>query len=182
LDHESYEGLGFHAKDTPEFQEVRNYFEEKSSEALVKGYPQAAKELLEVMKSDQEKFFRMVAYCNHKDSRYYETPIFSYVSPEDFVSALLSLSPGERRTVRSALDERYNSNHFNMKLAVEVDWLESVVKLLQQAREARQGKMSGYFLERMITQCLNNSISQLKASNHAEVFITEHVPGETGTG
>ena len=51
----------------------------------------------------------------------------------------------------------------NRKLVSELDWLESVVKLLEIKKQERSGKLSGFMLGWLIDPYLMNAINKLKS-------------------
>ncbi len=139
-----YSGLGFHGKDLPEFGEFSEYVKKSQMEAKQESMPQAANELIEIMRSDVKKFVRMIIVSNSDDQIYCNTPIFKYSDATKFVSGLLEIRPKDRRLVAYALEERYKFK--SASLLGELDWLKEVSALLKAKADQMKGKLSGYAL------------------------------------
>lgn len=158
---ESYAGLCFFGNEFQEFQELCNYIEKCQIEAKIDSMPGAGKELLEIMVKDVSRFSRMICICNSADQIYYETPIFKYIAPEDFVSAYFHLPPDDRRTVFFALEERYKFENINQNLLEEIEWHKAIKALFEKEAELRQGKVSGHILRSAVDSYLTKIIEKL---------------------
>ena len=159
---ESYAGLCFFGNEFQEFQELCNYIEKCQLEAKADSMPGAGKELLKIMQKDVSRFSRMICLCNSSDQVYYETPIFKYIAPEDFVSTYFNLPPDDRRTVFFALEERYKFENTNQNLLEEIEWHKAIKGLFEKEAELRQGKVSGYVLRSAVDSHLTKIIEKLE--------------------
>lgn len=161
FDRESWGGLGFSGKELNEFKEFCIYLQEKIDDAINESYPDAGKELLQLMKEDVIKFRRRITLCEHEEQLYYEIPILSHIQPEEFVSVFLSISSEHKRSVGIAFKKRYEFSSLNQKIKSELNWLENVRDLLSKEQEKFNGKLSGYYINVFIDYCLNESINTL---------------------
>lgn len=161
-EHDAWGGLGFHSKETEDFKEICGYIDKKEEESTVESYPKIGNDLLKYISEDPQLFYRRVCLSNHEDNLYYEIPIFHYIKPEEFVSAFVSVPTDSKNTVCYAIGERYKFSQFNKSLKIEMEWLEAVVKLLEEQAQLRSGKISGYQLNSMITTYFLEAIKLLK--------------------
>ncbi|MCM2284459.1 MAG: KAP family NTPase [Desulfobacula sp.] len=163
LDTESWGGLGFHSKDDDMFKGLIKYISDKEEEAVLESYTSEAKDLLQLMKEDTNKFCRSLILCNHEDNKFSEVPILAYILPSDFVTAFLELTPDQRRTVAYVFDERYKFHGFNGKLTSEVGFLKEILLLLEKAKTQHSGKMSEHTIGLVIDEHLKKAVTKLEA-------------------
>lgn len=161
LENESWGGLTFCGKDLDEFKEFLSYLNQKSNEAVLESYPDAGRDLLRLMETDIDKFYRRLALNNHEDNIYYEIPILSHIKPDEFISVFMNISSDNKRTVCHALGGRYESNNFNAELSPELDWLNYVKEKLLEQKQSLNGTIAGYILGDFIKNCLDKAISNL---------------------
>lgn len=161
-EHESWGGLGFHEKDSDEFKELNKYIERLSEQAVIEEYPTAGDELIRLINEEPDLFYRKVAHSNHSDNIYYETPIFQYVDSERFVEAFVKAIPNSRNTICYAFSKRYKFDNFNHLLLPELEWLRSVIKLLEEKRQLFIGKISGYQLQSCIDTYFRPAVEALE--------------------
>ena len=127
--------------------------------------PEAAENLLSVMRDDTRKFYTQIVHTNSEENLYYETPILKYINPETFVSEFENLSPEDKRFVSYALTERYKTHIFLEKIYEEVEWLESVREILSEKQQILRGKVSGYIIKSAINNHIDKSLETLKNYN-----------------
>ena len=72
---EAYVGLCYSSRNTEEFKELLEYIKVKKIALLYASFPAQAQELLELMKVDSLLFVNRLILNNHKDNKYYETPM-----------------------------------------------------------------------------------------------------------
>lgn len=145
----AYGGLGIHENETPDFQEIMNYLRDKRATSRDDKYPEMAKKLLQIMREDQQLFFRKLNLTNSEENIYYDVPILKYVKADEFVNELTSLHPEKQQLVFSALRARYQHGRINGELANEKGWLiQFKQKLLRKSRKLH--KVARYNLERSI--------------------------------
>jgi len=162
---QSYGGKGFQGTDFDEFKEFFTYVERKIEEAYLECLPREAENLLKIMKEDNQKFYRMICISNSSDQKYYNTPIFKYIDPDEYIKALLSIEASNRRYPILAMDERYKYDNINKEIEEELPWLISVRDKMISESELRKGKISGYFLDMAARHYFCIWISKLKECN-----------------
>lgn len=158
----SYSGLGFHGNELPEYKEFCNYVREVQLQEKQERMPNAASELIKIMKTDVSKFARMIFLSNSEDCHYWNIPIFKYADITEFFDNLLDLQPKDRRTIIYALDERYKPENNSSNLIDELDWLRKVRNELQNKSVQKKGKVSGYTIGLMVV-AFNKMIDKLDA-------------------
>ena len=155
-------GLGFHSENEEIFIELCKYVKEKEETALLESYAIEAKSLITMMKEEPDKFLRSLVLCNHPDNRFYDVPIFEYITPSDFVFTFMELTPSQRRTVAYVFEERYKFEQFNSKLVGELSCLKEIMSLLKKTQAERQGKMSAHTIGIVIDKYLTNAVKKLE--------------------
>lgn len=164
FEREGYFGLGFTSDKDANFKAFLEYIEHRKAEVVKLSYPTLAKELLELVGTDIDLFYRRIINNNHQDNLYYQTPILHLINPNDFVNRMLSSSPQNWITLVYALKERYRTRLINLELQDELDWLKEISKLLQNEVENRTGKISSVTIKSLIIPYINDAINQLKKS------------------
>jgi hypothetical protein len=129
-----FAGLGMFERDTPEFQELFSYLQQKQRQAAEDTYPERGLSLLSEMKADPHLFFRRICVTNSADNLYYRIPILASIDPTAFVSSILECHPADQRTIMMALRSRYEHGGLQRELAPEKAWLSAVRdKLIENA-------------------------------------------------
>lgn len=162
-DAEAYAGLGFAGSDIAEFKLFADYIEDKMKNVKIESLPEAGKELLKIMKADVYKFHDMICLCNSSEQIYYETPIFTYIKPTEFITTFLTMNHEDMRSAILALDKRYEFSDINEKLVDEVNWLREVRSILIEEQKKRNGKLSGYILKSIIEHYIDKFVKKLEA-------------------
>ena len=165
---EEYGGLGFPRRESKEFKEFCNYIVKKINNEKIARMPEAGNDLLKIMRNDVSQFCRMIYLSNSQDQIYYNTPIFNYIDPGEFVTATLSLDPKAMQSVFGAIGERYKPDMLKTKLVEELDWLESVRCILQNTQKKFKGKLSGHRLQFIIESMIDKAIENLKKMAESE--------------
>lgn len=162
FERDAYAGLGFASLEEKPFQAFLEYIGERRRSALESSLPMQAANLLKLLETDTDLFFRRIIFNNDSENIYYKTPILHLISPSDFVSRLLSLPPEDRRTVAYALKERYAFQQLNADLLPELDWLNKVADQLRSEIQARAGKVSSLSLAWIVDPYITQAIAQLE--------------------
>jgi hypothetical protein len=144
---EDYFSLGYAGKDLPEFKELTTYCMKIIDDIKSESLPGEGIKLLEIMKTDVNKFLNMICLNNSPEQKYYNIPIFKYVTPDSFAQTFLSMNPEDRRTAIIAFEKRYEWPDTNRILSAELDWLNSVRQILEKERNNRHGKLSAHLLK-----------------------------------
>lgn len=163
IENTGWAGLGFHSNETPEFQEITAYSYKKAEQALVETYPAVAKQLLNDMKNETDKFMRKLIICEHPDSLYYKTPILHLINPKDFCQEFATLTQAQRRSVGLTIEERYKAGQFTSDLLPEEKWLVRLAKLLQREQANRKGTVSWFYFG-VVAKVCNDAAVKLRTS------------------
>lgn len=159
---ESYAGLGFAGREYEEFQNFNSFLLQKMEEEKIAHMPDSGTELLNIMRQDVSKFFRMICFSNSSEQIYCDKPILQYIDSGEFVKTSLSLKPSEIGDSYLALKERYKHDHINKNLIEERHWLKEVRKHLKVEQRKRKGKLSGDRLKHIIKDDLTPNIEKLE--------------------
>lgn len=144
-------GIGFHSLESKEFEEFCEYIKQSKNEAKLNKAPDIARELLRRMQTDTNKFSSMIMTSvnlnniNSLNDNYFDFPIFTYMSPHEFVETILKLENTKRESVFYSLKQRYSMH--NKDLNKEITFLTEVQNILSQEIEQRKGKLMGCLLK-----------------------------------
>lgn len=158
-------GAEFFARDMDEFKEFSKYVDDAIEKANEASMPAKGEKLLEIMKGDTNKFFRMLILNNHKDNIYYAVPILKYVGVNKFVECFLSLTPEGKRTVGYVFKSRYEFGQSLIDLKSECDFLTEVSKKLVKKEKELGGKVSGYLIGEVRKEWLDKAIERLSSTD-----------------
>ncbi|MBX3617022.1 P-loop NTPase fold protein [Nitrosomonas sp.] len=155
----------FYSSEKASFQELKSHLYQRINTVLQESYKHEAENLINLMRNDTGKFMRSLILSNHEDNKFYEIPILLELPPQVFANtavALLEASPEQFRLLAYVFRERYTVDAFNKKLISELAWLKQVTKLLEEKKQERFGKLSGYLLGLLIAPYLQNAIAKLE--------------------
>lgn len=150
IDSDSWGGYGFRERDTDEFKTVRIFLDKKIKSSIEQSYPEVALALLQLMKENAQEFYRSMSFRNNTENNYYKTPIFSHLTPQDFVNAFQNTPINMRKYVGFTFSNRYKEPLFANFLLTEYDFLKEVITLLNSLQKSNQGKVLGLQLRDII--------------------------------
>lgn len=130
---QGYAGLAVHENDTNELLNTANYLKSKREHLLTETYPKLGEDLLRELSDDVSLFHRRINITNSEDNLYYDTPIFQYIKPENFIKILLKLNPKSQIRALNSFKTRYQGNKLNRELATEKQWVSDVYQKLTEA-------------------------------------------------
>jgi hypothetical protein len=131
-------GFGFTESKTKEFLDFVNYYTASADTAAVASYSTIARSLLDKLDHEPQEFLFDLCVNSVRASPYYEEPVLTGVSAQEFVDKVMSLPAKQQSTIFSMFKLRYEFDRLNQSLALEKDWLENVRALfLQSAAKAR---------------------------------------------
>lgn len=132
---DSFGGCGYWVIDVykEHFKEIECYLLEARKRAFEKKFPNIARELLELVKTDGQQFFEQVCYTNNGENPFIDIPILMHIEPRKFVDAWLRGSGENRYLVSQALKARYSKTNSIHKetLTPEFPWVVKVIKIAQ---------------------------------------------------
>ena len=123
-------GLAFHHYDDPKFEEMLQWRAEQRLILIQTTYREVARESLEIMKSNPNRFADMITFRPNSDNKYYRLPIFSRIDAESFAEAFLAATPEGQWIIGRALKARYENGALESILSEEKCWLNSLYRLL----------------------------------------------------
>jgi KAP family P-loop domain len=168
LNYQSHAGHMFQGRELAEFTELCLYIDGIIESARVESMYSAGRDLMDIMQSDPERFYRMICSTksqpsDKKDLRYHEIPIFKYIETCKFIEKFLSMNFEGQQNVFYALSARYRVANYYKRLLEELEWLKSIQKLLLEEANNKKGKLSGYKLEQLNKESLEGIIEDLEA-------------------
>lgn len=174
FDNGSYKNLGFLGSEFAEFKELSSYINRIEQVVREEKIPSLVDYLLNVMSNDIWKFYNSICRGGFQNGdtltpEYYDLPIFKYIEPSVFVETLLSISCESQRIVFDGLYKRYTYKQVNPRLVEELDCLQSIKNLLQAEVSKKRGKLSGFILDSLIINSLNEVIE--KFDNKDEIIV-----------
>jgi len=160
---DNYNDRDFQGSDLLEFTQFSSYLTSIQALVRIKQLPNDAEKLIDIMISDRLKFYQMVCLNNDVDSEYCAVAIFNQMDMNYFTSNLFSMLPEDWRFVFLILKERYKIiNENNKELFGEIGWLKELQECILNESKLRQGKLSGYHLEKLNEDYLNPIIKKLE--------------------
>jgi hypothetical protein len=158
-------GYVYAGSDTPEFTELRSYFEDTIREETTRRLPERAKELLQIMRIDDQRYFRMLCVNAVEEGPYWDVPVLAYLDPASFVDNVLELVPKSINTVFLTFRARYEKHRYDSMLAEELDWL-AIVRVEFDKKMPKLGQLSRYRISNLIK---NNIDPILDAKSRREI-------------
>ncbi|WP_313618410.1 P-loop NTPase fold protein [Agrobacterium sp.] len=129
------------------FNNVVEYLVQARINALADTLPGKVPALLEVVKTDGQKFFGMVCYSRNENLEYQDIPIFAHVDPAAFVDAWLKSPKQGWYWIGKALKERQKVLSHYPGLSAENTWYPKVHKEIL-ARACKQKGLARLRMER----------------------------------
>lgn len=141
--HTGWAGRSFHGENQPEFKRFLNEVRRLKSEAKTSSYPAIAAKLLEHLQAKDVAAFAAPLYWTRDDSgQYAREPVLAYISPKDFVDAIMPLNAKQLADVARAVELRFEGN--GPDLNPEKAWLEQVAALMDPTNKSSM-KMSDFY-------------------------------------
>lgn len=140
---DSFGGYGYWIQDgyKDRFQEITEYLSEMRKKALENQYPNIANELLELVRTDGQKFFEQVSHTDYCENPYMHIPVLGHIDPQEFVDAWLGNPPGNWHLISYALEGRYFSDDgvHREELTIESSWINRVLEILKSEADSSEG-------------------------------------------
>lgn len=153
-------GLEFRNQNDSNFIKLLDYMTEVSKKQVSDSLPEIAKELLDDIKNDADRFRKKIYYTGSV-TIYQKEPVLKYITPNDFVKAFVEIEPHARRGIAFVISSRYQ-NIPNIEVFLpELVWLREIVGLLESEAESRKGKISEIQIRSLIDECFNPAITAL---------------------
>jgi hypothetical protein len=122
--------LGFQNESTKEFDEILSHYRRIVDEVAVSSLPRLGRELLDILGSDPQKYFRMLCVNDFEQAIYHDVPILAAIPATDFVEEVLKLEAKSQATVFTAFRARYERSLSD--LLAEWYWLAEVKCLFEE--------------------------------------------------
>lgn len=142
-DDESSHGLGYYHRNDKEFKTLKSYISALSKKQILDSLPPMGKELLEDIRNNADNFSEKIFYTGTVND-YNRYPVLKYIEPNDFVTAILEVSPDDRRQVILSISSRYRSSGDIKNLIPEIVWLQKIVYLLLYDFKQKLSKIKYY--------------------------------------
>ena len=143
---DSFGAYGYWVQDEYEnrFKEIKEYMLKMRKQALENQYPDIARGLLELVRTDSQKFFEQVSHTNYCENPYKSIPVLGHIDPQEFVDVWLRSPPGNWHFICYALEERYLSDDLGdslrrKELDTESSWFLQVLEILESEVEKSEG-------------------------------------------
>jgi hypothetical protein len=130
------DGLTVFEASSIEFKAITDYFNATALIVLDESLPAKGHELLELMRTDVQAFFRKLCLNNVIASPFFDIPVLSKIAPEVFVDRVIALDPITQSSVFSMFQGRYERGTLNDGLKDEKPWLDEVTKVFERKMES----------------------------------------------
>jgi hypothetical protein len=151
-------GYVFVEGDTIEFTDIYKHYVNIIDDFARRSLPGVGKELLDIMANDQMKFFRTLCLNSDEESIYYDAPVLAAINANEFVQAILNLSPTSQGTVFSVFKARYEHGLLDGSLKEEKEWLMKIKQVFER-RLKRCRPLSKYRIQTFIRGTIDPYIS-----------------------
>ncbi|TGP50642.1 hypothetical protein EN873_22385 [bacterium M00.F.Ca.ET.230.01.1.1] len=131
------------------FREVFNHLVDARGKALDKRLLALTPGLLEVVRTDGQKFFEKVCYSRNGTIEFEDVPILSHIAVKDFVDAWMASPKTGWHWIGNALKERSKAAPRYPELHPEISWYPKVAKEMQARARATTG-LTRFRIERAI--------------------------------
>ncbi len=153
-------GLEFRNKNDTIFIKLLEYITEVSRKQVLDSLPKIGEDLLEDIKNESDSFHKKIYYTGSMND-YNKYPVLIYIKPNDFVEAVIGVSPDERRGIILTISSRYKASREMKVLLPEIAWLQEVTHLMINQAEQRKGKISSFQIKRFTSAYLVSAINIL---------------------
>lgn len=136
------------------FNNVYQHLNQARTKAFDYQGAEVAKEILDALKTDSEKFTKLISY-RLGEGKYASLPVMNNINVDELVDIWLGLPKPAWRNIQYAFGSRYdgghlqNDEHHTGKLSTERDWAISLRKSLE-SRAAAVGGYKGLRITRII--------------------------------
>ncbi len=137
---DAHNGYAYWVTDTTRshHEDVRSHLFKAQQLAFDRTVPDILTQLIELIKTDTQRFLELVSYTSSGDNKYAGLPVFHLMSAKVFVDAWLNSPRDSWRKVKYALDNRYSEGQMRAELEPERGWAVNVfVELERRARETK---------------------------------------------
>ncbi|WAT10169.1 P-loop NTPase fold protein [Rouxiella badensis] len=159
-----WDNCGYMERDTNEFKETIKHLEIKVSEALERTYPEHAKNLLVLMKTDGQKFFMSMVLTNSSCGEYYNIPILAHISAQDFVKSLMETPEHMWKYIAWTFSSRYE-NPSLILLHDEETFVKEISEILNIILKFEMKKLLGLQIRDLLKQGIDCALEYLAHSN-----------------
>lgn len=137
----SHDGVAYWVTDSyrPEFQEVFDHLVACRVKARELTLPSEVPTLLEVLRSDGQKFFEKVCHTRNAEIEYEDIPILAHIDPSDFADAWLESPKTGWYWIGKALEERRKAVPQYPALGSEAGWYAKVHREMQKRARSESG-------------------------------------------
>jgi hypothetical protein len=160
---QSWNDIPYFTVSMSEFKNFCNFLDEMHEKRYLQKAAMEADNILQIMKSDPERFSSIITFPTKEDRIYHDLPVLSYISPDNFFKALLSLKPEKRLLIGQSLQERYYMGKSNRKIIPEAGWLRSLIDLIYSKSEELTGSLSSFALKAIADKYLVPSMERIES-------------------
>lgn len=122
----SWDGLGFHSRDSIELKDLFKFIDEQIVTNAVNSYPEGALVVLKWLEEDKIKFVTELTSDSGRIGDYANIPILKFIPIKTFINAWIIAPSRDKRTVAHVLERRYQTLQGFPEVAEELDWLEAL--------------------------------------------------------
>ncbi len=137
-----YANLGYTTASTEEFKKVSTLINNFVDEYLADNLALNSSKLLQQMKSEPSLVTKFFDGSDREESIYYDKPILQFIEPKDFLNVLLEMPNVDKRHLSNVLVKRYERVYREDDLFIEIDWLEKLIKEIEQYLQSEKPSVS----------------------------------------
>ncbi len=157
---QSYNGYGFWVEDSyrQHFDKIIKHLNASQRLAGRKALPDLSDELLNLIKSNGEKFAEKISQTFSGENTYSRIEILTAIEPINFVQEWMGSEPKNWRPICRGLENRYSTGLLNNVLANEKKWLTDVIIEIEKVHKMAN-PITKKRIDRILSQQLRNYAS-----------------------
>jgi len=127
-----YLGLGYNARELPEFIEYFGYLTKSITGSLPYLYETESNTLMSTFETNPHLFAQQIIIGNQAQNKYFDKPVLAGIDATTFVNRYMRLTNSDKGIINDCLGSRYKHLQLLRDLLPELPWLETVKALLAQ--------------------------------------------------
>lgn len=157
---QSYNGYGFWVEDSyrQHFDEITKHLDASQRLAGRKTLPDISNELLNLVKSNGEKFAEKISQTFSGENTYARIEILTAIKPIEFVQEWMGSESKNWRPICRGLENRYSTGLLNNLLENEKKWLADVIREIEIVRK-KENPIRKKRIDRILSQQLREHAS-----------------------
>lgn len=159
----AWRGMGFHNRDGDDFKAIREHARVAKQNRFDASLQEFAAQFSEELKKGDFTFLSELSLSDKTRLRLFELPFLHLTDPAVFIDSFRQLDPVVMRRVSFSLKNRYDDEHYRMKLNEEYGWLISMKANAESfISNSNSSRFQVFHVKEFIEYVLTNAIANFK--------------------